>query len=153
MKDGLMKETSRYEDGKAILEALSALKREEDPNYQLSEMELRAFIEDPFGKKMQEREAAMRSQKHNPLMRKFDDTFVNAISIIERPNKSELAEHKFANKFYSAGVDDAVENTFYKEKFDHYKKDIEEHKLFKTNVNNNDIVSVKTLESYSVSIL
>ena len=136
MKDGLMKETSRYEDGKAILEALNALKREEDPSYQMSEMELRAFIEDPFGKKMQEREAAMRSQKHNPLMRRFDDTFIDAIQIMERPDKNELSSQNFANKYYSAGIDESVDNTFYKEKFDHLQKDFEE--LKKQSVNKRD---------------
>lgn len=50
MIDGLMKESSRYEDGKAILEALDALKREADPNYKMDEMQLRAFMEDPYDK-------------------------------------------------------------------------------------------------------
>lgn len=80
MIGGLTKDKERrYEEGKAILDTLSSLKREEDPSYQISEMELRAFIEDPFGKKMQEREAAIRSQQHNPLMRRFDDTFIDSI--------------------------------------------------------------------------
>jgi hypothetical protein len=151
MKDGLMKETSRYEDGKAILEALNSLKREEDPNYQMSEMELRAFIEDPFGKKMQEREAAMRSQKHNPLMRRFDDTYIDAINIMEKPSNSEASNTRFQNKFYETGVDDNVEKTFYKEKLDHLQKDFDEAKRYKNQSEKQDIVSL--FSQYSLTLI
>ena len=101
MMDGLMKDKNRYEEGKAVLEALSSLKREEDPHYQIDETELRTFVEEPFGKKMKEREVAMRHSKFNPIARKFEDNYLN----------------DFENKFYTAGIDEEV--NIFKQKRDY----------------------------------
>ena len=116
MMDGLMKEKSRYEDGKAILEALNILKKEEDPTYHIDEAELRAFIDDPFGKKKRDREAALKSSHYNPLSRKFDDEYLNGIHIIEPPTQYEMNKANFQARFYSAGIDEEVNKTFYNEK-------------------------------------
>ena len=125
MMDGLMKEKSRYEDGKAILEALNILKKEEDPTYHIDEAELRAFIDDPFGKKKREREAALKSSYFNPVARKFDDNYLNGIHIIEPPTPQEMAKSNFLSKFYSAGVDDEVNKTFYNEKVNFKNKEFD----------------------------
>ena len=115
MIEGLMKEKSRYEDGKAILQALNTLKREEDPEYKMDEMQLRAFLEDPYDKKMREREAALRHSRFNPFVRKFEDTYVNAIRIIDSPSKNETRSAHFS-KWRNAGVDEELDQTFYDEK-------------------------------------
>jgi hypothetical protein len=115
MIDGLMKEKPRHEDGKAILEALDALKREEDPNYKVDEQLLRAFLRDPYERQLQEREAALRFNKINPFVRKFDDGFVNAIRIIDAPTQYEITRSHFPN-WRNTGIDDEVNRTFYDEK-------------------------------------
>lgn len=121
MIDGLMKDKSRYEDGKAILEALNALKREEDPNYKMDEMQLRAFMEDPYDKKAREREAALRHEQFNPFVRKFEDTYIDAIRIIEPPSKIEATRYGFG-EWKNTGIDQELNRTFYDEKQDFLTK-------------------------------
>ena len=138
MMEGLMKEKSRYEEGKAVLEALSSLKREEDPNYQIEDIELKHFVEEPFGKKMKEREVAMRHGRFNPIARKFEDTYINAINIIEGPTHKELRNPHLQNKFYTAGVDEVVDKSFAYEKRNYLSNEFEESKK-KDNQNNRSL--------------
>ena len=118
MIDGLMKEKNRYEDGKAILEALNALKREEDPDYKMDEMQLRAFMEDPYNKILREREAALRHAQFNPFVRTFEDEYVNSIKIIDPPTKNEQKRVAFKD-WKNTGVDQDVHRTFFDEKQDY----------------------------------
>ena len=133
MMDGLMKDKNRYEEGKAVLEALSSLKREEDPHYQIDETELRTFVEEPFGKKMKEREVAMRHSKFNPIARKFEDNYLNAINVIEGPTQKEIKNQDLENKFYTAGIDEEVNKTFLQQKRDYLVKEFEENKKYESN--------------------
>lgn len=102
---------------------LTFLNKEGDPTYHIDEAELRAFIDDPFGKKKREREAALKSSYFNPVARKFDDSYLNNIHIIEPPTQQEMARANFLNNFYTSGVDDEVNNTFYNEKFNQKGKE------------------------------
>lgn len=45
---------------------------------------------------------------------------------MERPTNSEISDQTFHDKFYSIGVDDQVQDTFYKDKFDHIQKESQE---------------------------
>ncbi|CAI2383089.1 unnamed protein product [Moneuplotes crassus] len=121
MIDGLMKEKSRYEDGKAILEALNALKREEDPNYHMDEMQLRAFMEDPYDKRAREREASLRHAQFNPFVRTFEDDYINSIKIIDPPTNDETQRTNFKN-WKNTGVDEDVNETFFEEKQNYLSK-------------------------------
>lgn len=87
----------------------------------MDEMQLRAFMEDPYEKKMREREAALRHAQFNPFVRSFEDDYVNSIKIIDPPSKSEIQKPQF-NGWKNTGVDEDINETFYDEKQEYLAK-------------------------------